>query len=115
MLDPERARVCCSVGVFSQTLITYGNNTVSKEEFLRAYNKNKPATADKEKSMREYLELYTDFKLKVKAAEQLRLDTVSQIKYDMQNVIGRSLGSTELKIGFYGLKLNSHWYFNRVS
>lgn len=75
----------CGLFVHSQTLITYGNNIISKEEFLRAYNKNKPATADREKSMREYLGLYTDFKLKVKSAELLRLDTSSQIQYDIRN------------------------------
>ena len=72
-------------GAFSQTLFTYGNNVTTKEEFLRAYNKNKPATTDKEKSIREYLTLYTNFKLKVKAAKELRLDTLPQLKYDVQN------------------------------
>ena len=70
---------------FSQPLFTYGNNTTGKEEFLRAYNKNKPVTTDKEKSIRDYLTLYTNFKLKVKAAKDLRLDTLSQLKYDVQN------------------------------
>jgi len=70
---------------FSQTLFTYGTNAVSKEEFLRAYNKNKTAVADKEKAYREYLDLYSKFKLKVKAASELRLDTLQQLKYDVQN------------------------------
>ena len=70
---------------FSQPLFTYGNNVTNKEEFLRAYNKNKPVITDKEKSIREYLTLYTNFKLKVKAAKELRLDTLSQLKYDVQN------------------------------
>ena len=70
---------------FCQPLFTYGNSATSKEEFLRAYNKNKVVTADKEKSLREYLTLYTNFKLKVKAAKDLRLDTLSQLKYDVQN------------------------------
>ena len=70
---------------FSQTLFTYGTNETGKEEFLRAYNKNKMPVDDKEKSLREYLELYTKFKLKVKAAKELRLDTLQQLKYDVQN------------------------------
>ena len=70
---------------FCQPLFTYGNNATTKEEFLRAYNKNKPVTTDKEKSIREYLNLYTNFKLKVKAARDIRLDTLSQLKYDVQN------------------------------
>jgi peptidyl-prolyl cis-trans isomerase SurA len=69
----------------SQTLITYGTNTVSKDEFLRAYNKNKTATTDKEKAIRDYVELYTNFKLKVKAARDLRVDTLPQLQTDMDN------------------------------
>ena len=74
-----------SAPVFSQTLFTYGNNVVSKDEFLRAYNKNKTTTTDKEKAMREYLDLYIKFKLKVKAAKELHLDTLPQIVSDIQN------------------------------
>ena len=77
--------ILSAVVVSAQTLITYGNSSISKEEFLRAYNKNKPAAADKEKSLREYIELYSNFKLKVKAAQELRLDTLLQIAYDVQN------------------------------
>ena len=53
----------------AQTIISYGNYTVSKDDFLRAYNKNKTPVEDKEKAIREYTELYTNFKLKVKAAK----------------------------------------------
>ncbi len=70
---------------FSQTLFTYGTNAVGKDEFLRAYNKNKTPVTDKEKSYREYLDLYSKFKLKVKAAQELKLDTLPQLKYDVQN------------------------------
>ena len=51
-------------GVFSQTLFTYGNTVVDKDEFIRAYNKNKTPVNDKEKALREYLDLYIKFKLK---------------------------------------------------
>jgi peptidyl-prolyl cis-trans isomerase SurA len=74
-----------SSAVFSQTLFTYGNAETSKADFLRAYNKNKPSTTDKAKSMREYLDLYSNFKLKVRAAQDLRIDTLPQINYDVQN------------------------------
>jgi peptidyl-prolyl cis-trans isomerase SurA len=86
----KKVFIACAAALFTnalcaQTLFTYGKNETSKADFLRAYNKNKPNTTDKEKSMREYLDLYTNFKLKVKAAQELRLDTISQIKYDVQN------------------------------
>ncbi|MEO7445879.1 MAG: peptidylprolyl isomerase [Ferruginibacter sp.] len=70
---------------YSQVLINYGNNKVMKDEFLRAYNKNKNNTEDKAASMREYVNLYTNFKLKVKAAESLRYDTLTQLKFDLAN------------------------------
>ncbi len=71
--------------IFSQTLFTYGNAAVDKNEFIRAYNKNKTPVADKEKALREYLELYIRFKLKVKASMELRLDTLPQLQYDAQS------------------------------
>ncbi len=74
-----------AANIFAQTLFTYGANAVSKDEFLRAYNKNKTPVEDREKSLREYLDLYTKFKLKVKAARDLKLDTLEQLKYDLQN------------------------------
>lgn len=70
---------------FSQTFITYGNHTISKDEFLKAYNKNKTPVADRDKSLREYVDLYTNFKLKVQAARELGLDTLPQIQYDIAN------------------------------
>jgi len=70
---------------FSQTLFTYGENAVSKDEFLRAYNKNKTTVADKAAALKDYLDLYSRFKLKVQAAKELRLDTLQQLKYDVQN------------------------------
>jgi peptidyl-prolyl cis-trans isomerase SurA len=71
--------------LFAQTLFSYGINTVSKDEFLRAYNKNKTPITDKEKSLREYLDLYSKFKLKVKVAEEMKLDTLQQMQADIQN------------------------------
>jgi len=79
------AFACFTGAVFSQTLFTYGNASVDKAEFIRAYNKNKTPVADKEKALREYLDLYVKFKLKVKAAMELRLDTLPQLQYDAQS------------------------------
>lgn len=79
------ALLVCLSSAYSQTIFTYGSNAVSKDEFLRAYNKNSTPVKDKEKSLREYLELYSNFKLKVKAAEEQRIDTLAQIQYDIEN------------------------------
>ena len=66
----------------AQTLFTYGRKPVSKEEFLKAYNKNNTTEKRDEKSLREYLDLY---KLKVQAAYDLRLDTLPSQKAELQN------------------------------
>ncbi len=74
-----------NINAYTQSLITYGNSIVKKDEFLRAYNKNNTVVTDKEKSVRDYVELYTNFKLKVKAAQELKLDTSEQMKADLIN------------------------------
>jgi peptidyl-prolyl cis-trans isomerase SurA len=77
----------CMIAAFgeAQVVLNYGSNTVNKDEFLRAYNKNKTPVADKEKSVREYVELYAGFKMKVKEAQLLKLDTLEQQKTDLEN------------------------------
>ena len=71
--------------VQSQTLFTYGNKAVSKAEFLRAYGKNNTGQKPTEQSYRDYLELYTKFKIKVQAARDLRLDTLPSLGAELQN------------------------------
>ncbi|MGB8194789.1 MAG: peptidylprolyl isomerase, partial [Chitinophagaceae bacterium] len=68
----------------AQTLFTYGSRSVSKDEFLKAYNKNNNGTQLTEKSLREYLDLYIPFKLKVQAAYDMRLDTLSSQRAELQ-------------------------------
>lgn len=65
-----------AMGVQSQTLFTYGTNSVSKTEFLRAYNKNNTGSNNTEKAYRDYLDLYIRFKLKVAAGYEAHLDTL---------------------------------------
>lgn len=68
----------------AQTLFTYKGGKVTKDEFLRAFEKNN--MGDKtEESLREYLNLFVAFKLKVKAAKDMRLDTLATQKSDIQN------------------------------
>ncbi len=69
----------------AQIVLTYGNNAVNKEEFLKAYNKNKTPVADKEQSVRDYVTLYANFKMKVKEAQLMKLDTLEQLKTDLDN------------------------------
>jgi len=75
-------------GIYAQTsdpiLLTVGGEKVTKSEFLNVYNKNnlKKDVLDK-KSLEEYLDLYINFKLKVKEAESLGLDTVASFKTEL--------------------------------
>lgn len=69
----------------AQTLFTYGKQKVDRDEFLRAFNKNNNTQQPREKAIREYLDLYVRFKLKVQAARDQKLDTLQQLAYDLQN------------------------------
>ncbi len=61
-----------------QTLLTIGNEKIPVDEFLRVYEKNNTADErQKPDAIKEYLNLYINFKLKVKEAEDLKMDTVS--------------------------------------
>src|SRR6185312_10615841 len=80
--------VICSSFIFisySQTLFTYGNHSVNANEFLTAFNKNKTASPDSVQALRDYLDLYIKFKLKVQAAKDIHLDTLPSMKADLQN------------------------------
>ncbi|MEP6726219.1 MAG: peptidylprolyl isomerase [Bacteroidota bacterium] len=77
--------ILIACNVHAQTLFTYGKNNVSKEEFLRAYNKNNTSNNNTEKAYRDYLDLYTRFKLKVQAAYDAKLDTLSGQATELQN------------------------------
>lgn len=69
----------------AQTLFTYGKHQVGKEEFLKAYNKNNLSGQQDSQSLRDYLQLYIAFKLKVQAAKDRRLDTLPGQKAELFN------------------------------
>jgi peptidyl-prolyl cis-trans isomerase SurA len=71
-----------------QVLFTYGTKKMNADEFLRAFNKNNLGQKD-EKSVREYLELYIRFKLKVQAARDQRMDTLVNLKNDIAGFRGQ--------------------------
>ncbi len=61
----------------SPTLFTIGSEQVSKAEFERIYKKNNSReTSTDAKSINEYLDLYVNFKLMVKEAKTLGMDTL---------------------------------------
>ncbi|MFL5752939.1 MAG: peptidylprolyl isomerase, partial [Bacteroidia bacterium] len=65
-------------------IMTIDGKPISKSEFENVYKKNngKDMASDK-KSVKEYLELFTNFKLKVKEAEAMGLDTAKSFKDEL--------------------------------
>ncbi len=58
---------------------------VHVSEFNYIYTKTNSTKADySEKSLREYLDLYTNFKLKVHKAKELKLDTIPILKQELE-------------------------------
>lgn len=65
-------------------LFTIDGNPVNASEFSYIYAKNNRNDADySEASLREYLDLYTKFKLKVREAYAMELDTVAQLQAEL--------------------------------
>ncbi len=64
-----------NTGLFSQNLFMYGDKRVSKQAFLKAFNKNPPSKEERRKALDEYLGLYINYKLKVQAGYDEGLNT----------------------------------------
>lgn len=88
----RKLTVACALLVLAgninaQTLFHYGKYPVDKKEFVRVYEKNainqKPDYS--RPALDEYLKLYSLFKMKVKEAEMMQLDTMSSIQYELGN------------------------------
>jgi len=68
-----------------KTLVTIGDENVTVGEFMQVYEKNNSQTAGMENSsVDDYLDLYIKFKLKVKEAEDLQMDTSEQFKTELE-------------------------------
>ncbi len=78
------ALLIASFSCSAQTLFTYGNRAVSQQEFLEAFLKNKPEGVNEREALNDYLDLFVRFKLKVKAAYDLKIDTLPNQKADLE-------------------------------
>ena len=66
-------------------LLTIAGKNISVSEFMSIYQKNNPKGGSIDKTnLDEYLELYINFKLKVKQAEDLGLDTLTSFKNELK-------------------------------
>lgn len=75
---------------FSQTqkdavLMTIGSDKVTVDEFMNVYkkNNNRDGSALDKKSLEEYLDLYTIFRLKVKEAKEMGIDTTKAFRDEL--------------------------------
>ncbi|MCF6347756.1 MAG: peptidylprolyl isomerase [Flavobacteriaceae bacterium] len=67
-----------------EVLFTVTNQPVSTDEFIKVFNKNRDIVSEEnKKSIEEYLELYINYKLKLKQAYELKYDTVSTYKKEL--------------------------------
>ncbi|MEO6759543.1 MAG: peptidylprolyl isomerase, partial [Saprospiraceae bacterium] len=65
-------------------LFTVDGHPVTASEFTYIYSKTNQDKADfSEASLREYLDLYTKFKLKVQRARDMQLDTISSLRSEL--------------------------------
>jgi peptidyl-prolyl cis-trans isomerase SurA len=74
---------------FCQTLFSYGTKTVSKDEFLNAFNKTPNPDSNRAAALKEYVGLYINFKLKVQAAYDEKLNETGDYKMESDNFKSR--------------------------
>ena len=72
------------LGQESPVLMTIGNEQVSLEEFERIYRKNNNEASLNRQNPEEYLELFVNFKVKVKEAEALGMDTTTKFINELE-------------------------------
>lgn len=71
----------------AQTILEIGDTKISKDEFVKMYERNsvKGKTNFSEAAVRDYLGYYTVYKMKLKEAEALKLDTLPAVKRELEN------------------------------
>lgn len=67
----------------SPTILVIDGEKISKDAFLSVYNKNNINENSSQESLEEYLDLFINYKLKVKEAERLGYDTISKLQKEL--------------------------------
>ena len=85
----------CSSMVFAQVntekpLMTIGDESVSKAEFVNTFSKNNDLKKTTAKELRDYLDLFVNFKLKVKEGKALKIDTSAAFQAELSSYINQS-------------------------
>jgi len=68
----------------NHVLFTINNKPYYAQEFLDTYKKNLKVTKSNNESIKDYLKLFIDYKLKIEEAKNLGLDTIQKFKNEVQ-------------------------------
>ena len=66
-------------------LMTVGSESVTKSEFIKAYQKNSMLSDATEADLRDYLRLYSDYRMKVQEAKAMKLDTAKVFQREWES------------------------------
>ena len=69
----------------SDILVKIGNQNITAGEFLDTYSKNNNLKTATESDLRDYLELFINFRMKVMEGVELQYDTARQFKMELQS------------------------------
>ncbi|HLG02163.1 MAG TPA: peptidylprolyl isomerase [Bacteroidia bacterium] len=73
----------CSTDPNDPVLMTIGDTPVRLSEFMYVYKKNNKDQSNDPKALDNYLDLFITFKMKVKEAEEMKLDTAVSFKTEL--------------------------------
>lgn len=86
--------VLCAGAMFAQNnndiLVKVGNENITKGEFVNAYQKNNNLSAASEQDLREYLNLFINYRMKVQEAESMKLDTSEAFQRELASYKNQS-------------------------
>ena len=66
-------------------LMTVGKESVTKSDFIKAYQKNSMISEATEADLREYLQLYSEYRMKVQEAKAMQLDTAKVFQREWES------------------------------
>lgn len=86
--------VLCAGVLFAQNnsdvLVKVGKENITKEAFLNAYQKNNSLEKASEQDLREYLDLFVNYRMKVQEAEELKMDTSAAFQRELASYKNQS-------------------------
>lgn len=75
---------CTAMAQTDPVVMTINGNPVTRSEFEYSYNKNNTAQTIDRKTVDEYVDMFINYKLKVEAAKELGMDTLTSFKNEFK-------------------------------